>query len=483
MSTTITSECINCGACEPECPNTAIYAGGVEWELNGKISPAIAQDIFYIVPDKCTECVGFHDHEACAAVCPVDCCVPDPANPETEAVLLTRARALHPELNLADDAPSRFRKEGGAPVPAQASASAENASAPAAVKPAAVPPPAAPAPKPAASPAAPKAPATPVVVAPIAMVNLPKDIGALPGPLAEKHFAGELDEDLDTVLGWVDTTQVRTAPLAVKVALRLAEPLLGALPDGVKTALEDAMGSTAAFSRARSTALNMILNLILYPSIFVAISVLLIGDPLFSLHTRGWILLGVVLAAGESAWRLREGIFGAKPASELVYRGCWYGLALAPFGSLFARGGGRRRIERKVAFDGFETNIHDEKLERDRRYGTVYTVRDYANAYLIRLEMPRKMPASSLKRIWNLPDEMPDYDYSLALGDSVLTINASVRGEAIRRLSYVSSAFPADFQTRIEFDAPVSTFRHRMKNKVLDVIVIKGEGDQARNAA
>jgi ferredoxin len=114
MSTTITSECINCGACEPECPNTAIYAGGVEWDLNGQKSPAIAQDIYYIVPSKCTECVGFHDHEACAAVCPVDCCVPDPANPETQGVLLARARTLHPELSIPDDPPSRFLKEGGA---------------------------------------------------------------------------------------------------------------------------------------------------------------------------------------------------------------------------------------------------------------------------------------------------------------------------------------------------------------------------------
>ena len=27
MATVITTDCINCGACEPECPNTAIYAG------------------------------------------------------------------------------------------------------------------------------------------------------------------------------------------------------------------------------------------------------------------------------------------------------------------------------------------------------------------------------------------------------------------------------------------------------------------------
>src|SRR2546430_1208778 len=33
MATMITSECINCGACEPECPNTAIYQGGAEWDI------------------------------------------------------------------------------------------------------------------------------------------------------------------------------------------------------------------------------------------------------------------------------------------------------------------------------------------------------------------------------------------------------------------------------------------------------------------
>jgi len=136
MATIITSDCINCGACEPECPNTAIYAGGVSWDLNGASNPAIAQDIFYIVPSKCTECVGFYDHEACAAVCPVDCCIPDPNNPETEKVLLDRARALHPELTIADDAPSRFRKEGGAAAPAPAPAAASNGAAAAAAAPA-----------------------------------------------------------------------------------------------------------------------------------------------------------------------------------------------------------------------------------------------------------------------------------------------------------------------------------------------------------
>src|SRR3990172_11727889 len=112
MATMITSECINCGACEPECPNTAIYQGAVEWQApDGSMHTALSNDIFYIVPEKCTECVGFHDHEACAAVCPVDCCVPDPKIPETEEQLIARARQLHPEVTFPPDFPSRFRKE------------------------------------------------------------------------------------------------------------------------------------------------------------------------------------------------------------------------------------------------------------------------------------------------------------------------------------------------------------------------------------
>ena len=100
MATVITEECINCGACEPECPNQAISQG---------------EDIFIIDPKLCTECVGFHDEEACAAVCPVDCCVPDPAIPETEDVLLERARKIHPDKTFPPLAElpaslSRFRK-------------------------------------------------------------------------------------------------------------------------------------------------------------------------------------------------------------------------------------------------------------------------------------------------------------------------------------------------------------------------------------
>lgn len=114
MAIIITEDCINCGACEPECPNNAIYEGGVEWAISdgtavsddytledGSVVPAkakhkpVSDELYYIVPDKCTECVGFHEEPQCAAVCPVDCCVPDPDRRESQEALLSRKDRLH----------------------------------------------------------------------------------------------------------------------------------------------------------------------------------------------------------------------------------------------------------------------------------------------------------------------------------------------------------------------------------------------------
>ena len=114
MAIRITDECINCGACEPECPNNAIYEGGIEWAMSdgttltgeytlkhGDVVSATAKnkpvsnDVYFIVADKCTECKGFHEEPQCAAVCPVDCCILDDDNVETEEELLARKGRLH----------------------------------------------------------------------------------------------------------------------------------------------------------------------------------------------------------------------------------------------------------------------------------------------------------------------------------------------------------------------------------------------------
>src|SRR5438132_7930023 len=290
MATVITSECINCGACEPECPNTAIYQGGVEWQApDGAMHPAISNDIFYIVPEKCTECVGFYDHEACAAVCPVDCCVPDPNRPETQDVLLARARVLHPEHTIPDDAPSRFLKDGGAAPKSNGHDAAAGA--------------AAATPAPAAAPAAKPAPAPAKAAAPKPVAGVR---GRVEKPIAKpaaaarpaRSFAGELPVDFDQLLADLGTPRRRGGSRLALAGLSLlaaAQGVLGALGSASQARIDTAVCDRRFFNPQLATAGNLFLNLVLYPALIVGFVVASGRADLFSGDVHKWIFLGIAI--------------------------------------------------------------------------------------------------------------------------------------------------------------------------------------------
>jgi ferredoxin len=75
----IIDTCINCGACESECPNQAISQG---------------DPIFVIDPNRCTECVGYFDSPQCVAVCPNESVLLDPDHKETKEELLAKKTRL-----------------------------------------------------------------------------------------------------------------------------------------------------------------------------------------------------------------------------------------------------------------------------------------------------------------------------------------------------------------------------------------------------
>jgi len=536
MATTITSECINCGACEPECPNNAISQG---------------DPVYVIDPLLCTECVGFHDYEACAAVCPVDCCIPDPNNLETEEVLIARARALHPETNFDENFQSRFRKgqaaAPAAPAPAQAStpASAEPAPAeqkasppptpaaapatpnvaappepaaatdvakapaqppaataaqPASAQPIATPTPteqeAAPSPKPAAAPAAesvaapPKpaaAPAAPSPAQPPAArataKAAPQPAAVKPTPQAKKEvppkktFEKELPASFQEISAQFKSGGSLGQGLGRTIVL-LAQPVLGALPHNTKKRLEDAVQSPL-FTAAGSTGLNIVHNAVLYPLVCIAIAVLWHGpDIIFSQEINLYVLVGILLAAAEAVFRLRDGIFRVKPADEMRFPASIYGvplsLILQPF---LERHAGIIR-DTPIPVDGFYSKGFVEKLERERRYGNVYTVEDRGDAFLLRMEFPRRAPDIDLAGNSKVPEEMPDYDYDLALVDGQFVIKGKCTDEQVRRISSSVGAFPPAFTTIIPLREKVVGFAHHFENKLLEVFLVKDRSNQ-----
>ena len=82
MSMKIQDTCINCGSCEPDCPNQAISEGDPVYVINA---------------DLCTECVGHFAESQCVAVCPVACIVEHPELKEDKDALLGKFKKLHPD--------------------------------------------------------------------------------------------------------------------------------------------------------------------------------------------------------------------------------------------------------------------------------------------------------------------------------------------------------------------------------------------------
>jgi Pyruvate/2-oxoacid:ferredoxin oxidoreductase delta subunit len=450
MATMITSECINCGACEPECPNNAISQ---------------SEELYVIDPLLCTECVGFHDYEACAAVCPVDCCVTDPNNVEGEDALIARAKAIHQDVAFSDSFESRFRKAAGQPA---ATPAAKPAAAAPEAKPAQAPKPAADAPAAAAPKAAPK-PAPPPKV-------------EVKAPRPEKHFPGEMPGGFDEVLSRVNQRAPLGTPL-IRAALFLAQPVLGALPHRDKIALEKSAGSSFAFSAGGSTALNILHNIVLfYPILLMAIGVARNGPRiLFSQDINSYILIGIALGIVEGVYRLKDGIFHAKPVEEIEFRPAVYGVPLSiALKPLLARQHGMLRAA-PIPVDGFYARGFVDKLERERRYGNVYTLQDWGDAYFLRLEFPKRVPDVGVPETTDLPQEMPDYDYDLALKNGNFVIKGRVVDERIRKITSSVGAFPPEFTTVVPLKDKVQGFSHRFGDKLLEILLLKkparaGEG-------
>jgi len=451
MATMITNECINCGACEPECPNNAISQG---------------DPVYVIDPLLCTECVGFHDYEACAAVCPVDCCVTDPNNVETEEVLIVRARALHQDVNFGEEFQSRFRKANAEQKPAavmqQPASPASPTKPPAAQK-------IAPPPKPVISPDAAKPPVAPLV--PQKPAQAKKEIRP------KKTFPSEVSESFEELSNQYRSSGFLSKGLG-KTLVILAQPVLGALPHDTKKQIEAAVQSPW-FTVAGSTGLNIVHNAVIYPVVCMIVAVILHGPAiLFSQEINNYILVGLFLAVVEGVYRLKDGILHVKPAEEMIFPAAVYGvplgLALQP---ILAKHTGVIR-EIPIPVDGFYSKGFVEKLERERRYGNVYTVEDRGGALFLQLEFPRRLPDIGLPNRQQLPDEMPEYDYDLALKDSQFIIKGRCTDERVRKISSSIGAFPPEFTTIIPLKERVVGFAHRFENKLLEVLLLKGKKNQ-----
>jgi hypothetical protein len=293
-------------------------------------------------------------------------------------------------------------------------------------------------------------------------------------------FRNELPGEFDHIVDALGAPRRRRAGLG-RVALgvlAVGQGFLGALPAGSKQRIEEAVGDRRFFSAQLATAGNLFLNLLLYPLVCAGLAIAAGRAGLFTLDVNKWIVLGILLGVIEAAWRLRESVLRGRPIADSPLRGALYGVVLLPVGALVAALAGRRGTRSGVGFDGFHggSEHFDDKLERARRYGEVFRLEDRDDAYLFHLEFPRQVPPSSLGATLGLPEHMPDYDYDLGIENGTFVVHARVVDPQVRRITGAAPAFPSEFTTRVPLSEPVTGFRHRYRDKTLDVVLPKVGG-------
>ena len=174
-------------------------------------------------------------------------------------------------------------------------------------------------------------------------------------------------------------------------------------------------------------------------------------------------------------WRLRETVFRGVPLAETPLRAAAYGPALVPLGALVQALTGDRGTTSSVGHDGFsqQRESFDDRIERARRYGEVYQLEDRDDAYVLRLEVPRVLPPSSLSTDLGLPVDMPDYDFDLKIQGGTFVVQGRVDDPQVKKITGAAGSFPSTFVTRIPLRDPVTGFRHRYRDKTLEVILPK----------
>lgn len=68
----INDNCINCGACQLECPAKAIFKYNSQYKIASVSYPPLSKKTYYIVNDLCTKCKGVSKSFLCLDICPMN---------------------------------------------------------------------------------------------------------------------------------------------------------------------------------------------------------------------------------------------------------------------------------------------------------------------------------------------------------------------------------------------------------------------------
>lgn len=117
----------------------------------------------------------------------------------------------------------------------------------------------------------------------------------------------------------------------------------------------------------------------------------------------------------------------------------------------------------------------EPQWERMKRYGMASSVAEEKDRYIVRFDMPEKVPNHRLKFKWAIPDEMPEYKASVEIHGNNVKIRAKLEDEKVKKLCGWVNSFPDGFQRELNFEVPIKS--HRMsydaENHILEITLEK----------
>jgi ferredoxin len=127
--------------------------------------------------------------------------------------------------------------------------------------------------------------------------------------------------------------------------------------------------------------------------------------------------------------------------------------------------------------------VQDElepQWERMKRYGMASSLEEDGDRYILRFDMPAKVPNHILKFKWGLPEAMPEYKTAVEINGNAVKVHARLEDAKIKKLCGWVNSFPEGFLREVVFPVPIKSHRENYdpETRVLEVSLEKASPTQ-----
>ena len=119
-------------------------------------------------------------------------------------------------------------------------------------------------------------------------------------------------------------------------------------------------------------------------------------------------------------------------------------------------------------------NDPEDPLERERRYGRVLQLLREPKGYILRLELPLRVPNHPLIYMYGIKQEPPEYDYTVQqVAPDTLSVRARLADAKLRFLTGKLNSFPNSFKVDYRFPEAIGALYRRTYVKGIEVYAFK----------